>query len=746
MEAYGYANLYLFAADSRLLYRVKSDLNVGEKLLSGPLKGTELAEVFERSKMLLQSEVSDYQVYPGLTEPAVFIAHPVLKEGAVIGVIVLQIGNKEIYRVFGDYDGLGETGETVVATRKGDQLIFVSPLRHVRDAAFRTTVRMGEARSTAMQRAVKGERGYGQAIDYRGEPIVSAWSYIPAFRWGMQVKQDRTEAYAIIDRQRLAGGLLLALTVASVAWVAWSVARSISRPIREAALVADRVAAGDLTATCLGKAPGEAGLLLQAIRKMTTDLRSLIGRIQRSSVALMSTATEIAATSKQQEQTVYDYGTSTNEAAAAVNEISATSQELLRTMNEVNQVASQTAQMASTGQESLGGMDRTMRQLAESTGSIGSKLSVISERAANINLVVTTITKVADQTNLLSINAAIEAEKAGEYGLGFLVVAREIRRLADQTAVATLDIERMVKEMQYSVSAGVMEMDKFSEQVRQVVSEVQQIGGQLGQIITAVQGLDQRFDQVTEGMRVQSQGAEQIREAMLRLSEGANQTSVSLREFNKATDHLREAVGGLKEEVSRFTVGQVEAARRRRPPPCPEPRTALPVVDPSRVGSMLLLTFEPTRACTRSMSRAWSRWCPGSTCAGYPMRRFSSPAMFDYRGIVVPVIDLGILLGSESLPDRLSTRIILVDSRPAAPSRPGQPGEAAGTGRQDTGRRAEASRQSNLASAPWLLGIIAERVSDVVSVKPERVISAAMQLPPAPYLVPLSSLITRWHS
>ena len=205
-------------------------------------------------------------------------------------------------------------------------------------------------------------------------------------------------------------------------------------------------------------------------------------------------------------------------------------------------------------------MDRTMRQLAESTGSIGAKLSVISERAANINLVVTTITKVADQTNLLSINAAIEAEKAGEYGLGFLVVAREIRRLADQTAVATLDIERIVKEMQYSVSAGVMEMDKFSEQVRQVVSEVQLIGSQLGQIIKAVQGLDQRFDQVTEGMRVQSQGADQIREAMLRLTDGANQTSVSLREFNKATDHLREAVGGLKEEVSRFTVGQVESS------------------------------------------------------------------------------------------------------------------------------------------------------------------------------------------
>jgi methyl-accepting chemotaxis protein WspA len=201
----------------------------------------------------------------------------------------------------------------------------------------------------------------------------------------------------------------------------------------------------------------------------------------------------------------------------------------------------------------LAGMGSTMRALAESTGSFGAKLAVISERAANINLAVTTITKVADQTNLLSINAAIEAEKAGEYGLGFLVVAREIRRLADQTAVASLDIERMVKEMQYAVSAGVMEMDKFAEQVRGGVREIGQVSEKLGDIINAVQGISERFGQVTEGMRAQSQGAEQIREAMVRLAEGASRTATSLSDFNKATIHLREAVGGLKEEVSRFT-------------------------------------------------------------------------------------------------------------------------------------------------------------------------------------------------
>ena len=558
VDSFGYSNAYLFDTDGTLLFQLKSDLDIGSNLLTGRLKDSELAEVFDRVHTLLQIEVSDYQMYPGRNEPAAFIASPVFnQEGLIIAFVALELGNQHVFRIFKDYSGLGATGDTMVVMSNGDELTFVAPPRHEPDAAFRVSVRIGSDRSTAMQKAAQGQRGYGEAIDYRGRPIVAAWSYLPSYRWGMVVKQDVEEAFALVYKQWLVVGFLLAVTVLVVAPLAFWLARTITWPIREAALVTDRVASGDLTVTCNGEAPGEAGLLLQAIRKMIQDLRSLIGKIQRSSITLLSTATEIAATSRQQEQSVYDYSASTNQAAAAVNQISATSQELLKTMNEVNQLANQTSRMATTGQQSLSGMDQTMRQLAESTGSISSKLSVISERAANINVVVTTITKVADQTNLLSINAAIEAEKAGEYGLGFLVVAREIRRLADMTAVSTLDIERMVKEMQYSVSAGVMEMDKFSEQVRKVVGEVGQIGGQLGHIIAGAQGLHQRFDQVTEGMRVQSQGADQIREAMSRLSEAANQTSLSIREFNKATERLREAVGGLKDEVSGFTLGPV---------------------------------------------------------------------------------------------------------------------------------------------------------------------------------------------
>lgn len=193
-----------------------------------------------------------------------------------------------------------------------------------------------------------------------------------------------------------------------------------------------------------------------------------------------------------------------------------------------------------------------MRHIMDAAGTISGKLAVLNEKATNINAVVVTITKVADQTNLLSLNAAIEAEKAGEYGLGFAVVATEIRRLADQTAVATYDIEQMVKEMQSAVSAGVMGMDKFSEEVRRGVDEVRQVGAQLTRIIQQVQALTPRFEAVDEGMQSQSTGAQQITEALSQLSESARQTADSLRNSSIAIEHLNEAARDLQSGVARF--------------------------------------------------------------------------------------------------------------------------------------------------------------------------------------------------
>jgi methyl-accepting chemotaxis protein WspA len=344
------------------------------------------------------------------------------------------------------------------------------------------------------------------------------------------------------------------IVIVLLAWVAVGLFQSsaITVPLNRLVAALEQMRQGDFTQRLDWGRRDEFGVLGDGLNRLADDLSGLVGQVQRSGIQVNTTATQIAATAKEQQSTAHEIAATTAEIGATSKEISATSKELVKTMNEVSHVSEETASLAGSGQASIGRMEGTMRQIMDASGSISAKLAVLSEKTANINSVVTTITKVADQTNLLSLNAAIEAEKAGEYGLGFAVVAMEIRRLADQTAVATYDIEKMVKEMQSAVAAGVMGMDKFSEEVRRGVDEVRQVSTHLAQIIHQVQTLTPRFQTVNEGMHAQATGAQQISETLTQLSEAAHQTAESLRQSNAAIEQLNGAARGLQTSVARF--------------------------------------------------------------------------------------------------------------------------------------------------------------------------------------------------
>jgi methyl-accepting chemotaxis protein WspA len=328
--------------------------------------------------------------------------------------------------------------------------------------------------------------------------------------------------------------------------------RAITRPLGRLVGVLEVMRTGDLSGRLSAERRDEFGTLAKGFNRMIDELAALVGQVQQSGIQVNTSVNEIAASAREQQATASEVAATTVEISATSREISATSKELVRTMTEVSTVAEQTAALAVDGQAGLTRMEGTMHHVMDAAGSINAKLAVLNEKAGNINQVVTTITKVADQTNLLSLNAAIEAEKAGEYGRGFAVVATEIRRLADQTAVATYDIEQMVKEIQSAVSAGVMGMDKFSEEVRRGMQDVQQVGGQLSEIIQQVQALAPRCEAVNEGMQAQATGAEQITQALAQLSEAAQQTVESLRQSGQAIDGLNQAATGMRSGVSRF--------------------------------------------------------------------------------------------------------------------------------------------------------------------------------------------------
>ncbi|WP_312936545.1 methyl-accepting chemotaxis protein [Pseudomonas sp.] len=346
----------------------------------------------------------------------------------------------------------------------------------------------------------------------------------------------------------------LALAIIAAGICGLLLMRAIFDPMQKIVMALDRLRSGDLSMRLDLARRDEFGAIETGFNEMAESLASLVSQAQRSSVQVTTSVTEIAATSKQQQATATETAATTTEIGATSREIAATSRDLVRTMSEVTSAADQASSLAGAGQQGVARMEDTMHQVMGAAELVNAKLGILNEKAGNINQVVVTIVKVADQTNLLSLNAAIEAEKAGEYGRGFAVVATEVRRLADQTAVATYDIEQMVREIQSAVSAGVMGMDKFSEEVRRGMFEVTQVGEQLTQIIQQVQALAPRVLMVNEGMQAQATGAEQINQALAQLSDASTQTVESLRQASFAIDELSQVAAGLRGGVSRFKV------------------------------------------------------------------------------------------------------------------------------------------------------------------------------------------------
>jgi methyl-accepting chemotaxis protein WspA len=256
--------------------------------------------------------------------------------------------------------------------------------------------------------------------------------------------------------------------------------------------------------------------------------------------------------SREQAASAHAMNASTTQVAAATREIAATTEAFGGAMERIAGSAANAASLARTGRTGLDGMGGTIRRLEQSAESVSRRLADIRAKTATIGTVVTTITKVADQTNLLSVNAAIEAEKAGEHGKGFLVVAREIRRLADQVAGATLEIERMVSEMQDAVEVGVGAMDRFAEDVRQGVHEVSSIGGQLSQIVEHVDAGSAEFAELHTGMRAQEDGSRQISDAMGQLAANAREALSAAEETARAAEQLAAATRELRAGAELF--------------------------------------------------------------------------------------------------------------------------------------------------------------------------------------------------
>lgn len=272
---FGYYDLLLVDVDGNIFFTAKREDDFGANLYSTAYKGTGLAETFRQVMDTKKTYVSGLKYYLPSNMPALFIVAPVSNEGNIIGTIISQLSAEDIYETVQNYIGLGITGEIIIASRDGNEAVFITPLRHDPEAAFKRRVVLDSEEALPIQKAVQGEKGSGLSVDYRNKEILAVWRYLPRLRWGMVIKMDTDEVYKHIYNIRKWTSVVGVTTIIVVTLLAIRISRTLTRPIRELHKGSERIGHGNLDYKLGTVAKDEIGDLSRTFDKMIENLKTI---------------------------------------------------------------------------------------------------------------------------------------------------------------------------------------------------------------------------------------------------------------------------------------------------------------------------------------------------------------------------------------------------------------------------------------------------------------------------------------
>ncbi len=268
----GFYDVFLITPEGEIILTEKQEADLGTNLFTGTYRNSQLAQVTRQALQVLDAGFSDFEWYPPSNDYAAFVAAPIMDGTHVIGAVAFQVSNDAVQQAIADYRGLGQTGEIVLAQKKSDHAVIVAPLRNDPGIAFKRELEVSQYRAVPLVHALRGERGAGESIDYRGIPVLASWRYLPKTRWGMVVKIDQSEAYAPVQQLRTYSYLLLAAALLVATFMATWLGRAIVRPVKALTRAAVDIAEGHLEQRVQTFDDDEVGQLAVAFNRMTDSL------------------------------------------------------------------------------------------------------------------------------------------------------------------------------------------------------------------------------------------------------------------------------------------------------------------------------------------------------------------------------------------------------------------------------------------------------------------------------------------
>lgn len=589
LEQFEYYDIFLIDAQSGdVVYSVFKELDYSTSLNTGSFSNTGLAKAFAKANKENNSNFSvieDFASYqPSYQDPAAFIASPIIEDGVNIGVLVFQMPIGKINNIMthgGKWEdaGLGKSGETyLIAEDKTlrsqsrflieDKAGYIKAIskagisRNIIDTidAKDTAISLQPVESLTAKKALSGNSGIEVVNDYRNIEVVSAFSNIDYanLQWAILAEIDKSEAYAsayeiksnIQTYAILIGSVLI--IIGSIA--GYFFARTISLPIIQ---LNDGISYieenSDLTYRLDITTKDEISSASNSLNSMMTKFHKAISEVANNAVSLATAAEQTSVITSENSRRLDEQQDQTTQVATAMEQMTITVEGVSENVNDAVEAARIADQKSMQGNETIQNTIESVSELASQIDNATQVIHDFEEQSNEIVTVLDVIKGVAEQTNLLALNAAIEAARAGEQGRGFAVVADEVRGLAGRTQASTSEISIVIEKLKTSSAQAVIAMNKSQELSTNVVAQAGNAGNSFNEIQQAVEDIGKMNEQIATAVTEQQATSTDINCNINAISintnecaQGSSQTAKASHELANLTIDLKSLVGTFK--------------------------------------------------------------------------------------------------------------------------------------------------------------------------------------------------------
>jgi len=591
LEKFGYYDIFLVDPESgRVIYSVYKKLDYATSLKNGAYANTGLGRAFQRANQIGKREtvLEDFASYtPSYEAPASFIATPIFEQGIKTGILIFQMPVAEINKIMTNNQqwkatGMGDSGETYIVGSDfkarsisrfliEDKANYISALAKSGVTTYTinnimakgTNIGFQQIQTKGVKLAQSGQTGVEIFPDYRGIPVLSAYTplNIKGVKWSLLAEIDQSEAFApaVVLKKNIIRTALIVIFFMSIIAIAVGFVFSslVSKPIKQFGNSIEHIIKhGQINLTTRIKvgSKDEFAELASHINHLLVNTQETVQQVISSSEQLAIASEKVSAVSLQTKQIINAQHQKTEEIATAMNE-------MIATVHEVAQSATQTAAKAHEGDEDakvgnqvISGTIDSIIQLSTNIESAEQVVKALEQDSQEIGSVLDVIQGIAEQTNLLALNAAIEAARAGEQGRGFAVVADEVRTLAGRTQDSTTQIHNMIERLQQGTTKSAIAMKESCLHANNTVVEAQNGSVAIEKINSSITEITDMTAQIASATEEQSMVAEEINRNIIQISDFAKETIEGSEEAAKCSQEMRKLADDLQSVVKLFVV------------------------------------------------------------------------------------------------------------------------------------------------------------------------------------------------